>query len=201
MAFEGRNFNREWPRINANSDLNHKLFPALIALPSLNHSKIAASAADGKSSSKLNLIQIALVGKIMRTSIILLMVCLLAGCVTGPRYANTRSQDAATLVGNTKSPVTIEVTAIDGAVAPDAPIYYLTPGLHRLSITLSDRSRWGYAETDIVVGANKNYRIDADRYYVYSFTAQIVDMISGEVVSSIVTTQVGTLVNQAHFLN
>jgi len=173
----------------------------LIALPSLNHSKIAASAADGKSSSKLNLIQIALVGKIMRTSIILLMVCLLAGCVTGPLYADTRSQDAATLVGNTKSPVTIEVTAIDGAVAPDAPIYYLTPGLHRLSITLSDRSRWGYAETDIVVGANKNYRIDADRYYVYSFTAQIVDMISGEVVSSIVTTQVGTLVNQAHFLN
>ncbi len=127
----------------------------------------------------------ALLDKIMRTSIILLlpMVFLLAGCATGPRYPNTHAQDAATLVENPKSPAQIEVVAIDGAIAPDAPVYYLAPGLHRLSIVLDDRTRYGSAEVNIFVGANKNYRIDAEVYRLYLLTLQIVDMASGAIVS------------------
>jgi hypothetical protein len=135
----------------------------------------------------------ALVGKIVRTSIILPLVCLLAGCATGP---NAHVRDAATLVANTQPQVRIRVATIDGTDAPDASIYYLAPGPHHLSITLWGLSHWESTEAEIIVGANKHYRIDAKVRGPDSFTAQIIDITSGAVVSSMPVTLEGSVVTR-----
>ena len=130
----------------------------------------------------------------MRTSIILLIVCLFAGCATGP---NAHVRDAATLVANrpiTQSQVGIKVATIDGSDAPDTSIYYLAPGLHHLSITLWGLSHWESAEAEVIFGANKHYRIDVEVHSPDSFTAEIIDITSGAVVSSMPITLEGSVV-------
>jgi hypothetical protein len=133
----------------------------------------------------------------MRNPVMLLMACLLVGCVAGPPYANTRTQDAATLVGTDKSegagmPVLIDT--IDGATAQNPP-FYLTPGSHHLSLHIENprmneeglsggRADEQQMEMDVFVAANGSYRLtgfvaDSGSFYV----VQLIDVASGSVCS------------------
>jgi hypothetical protein len=124
----------------------------------------------------------------MRPSIFLLITLLLAGCSIGPRYANTRVPGVATLVENTEFPVSVEVEMIDGGIAPKAP-FYLVPGSHHLSIGLSTGHLIASADADIVVHADKNYRLDVLKQIhglvgYAPLVLRIVDAESGETVYS-----------------
>jgi hypothetical protein len=125
----------------------------------------------------------------MRTSIVRLIFFLLVGCATGSRYDNAQTQDAAMLVANSaswgsfqfKGGMLIKIEKIDRATAPEAPLY-LAPGAHRLIIWLGDRwNNQALVEANIVVGANKSYRVDASKNDRL-FTLQIIDVASGTTV-------------------
>jgi hypothetical protein len=122
----------------------------------------------------------------MRPSIVLLITLLLAGCSTGPRYANLRTPGAATLAENPESPIVAEIQMIDGAIAPKTPLY-LTPGFHRLSIWLTCGGSNASPDVDVTVEANRSYRLDvlagrAPTLEIASLALRIVDMESGKIV-------------------
>jgi hypothetical protein len=133
----------------------------------------------------------------MRNPVVLLIVFLLVGCATGPRYANTQTQDTATLVGTGESnggEGQVWIDAIDGATAPSPPLY-LTPGRHHLSLHMENSQMTEgqttegqldeqQMEMDVFVYANASYRLngfvaESGLFYV----VQLIDEASGSVIS------------------
>ena len=135
----------------------------------------------------------------MRNPVTPLMAFLLVGCATGPPYANTQTQDAATLVGTSESiggETPVWVDAIDGAVAPASPLF-LAPGTHHLSVHLENRpmEKMGMSdgqadeqplEMDVLVKSNESYRLAA---YVGdnggSYLVQLIEQASGSVCAQV----------------
>jgi hypothetical protein len=117
------------------------------------------------------------------------IIALLSGCATDPRYANTQTQDATTIVASSDGQenaqsgagMQVEIEKIDGAIAPEPPLY-LAPGFHHLTLRLTDHlNNQAIVTTSIIVETNQAYRVEASREG-RSFTIQVIDVASGETV-------------------
>jgi hypothetical protein len=135
----------------------------------------------------------------MRNPVVPLIAFLLVGCTSVPPYANTKAQDAATLVGpddSNRAGKLVWIDTIDGAMAPKPPLY-LTPGRHHLSLNLDNSQMYEgglnegetneqQLEMDVFFEANGSYRLtgfvaESGQFYV----VQLVDEASGSVCSQI----------------
>jgi hypothetical protein len=119
----------------------------------------------------------------------LVVMVLLSGCAVGPRYDNTRTPDATTIVGSSDTPekplseggTLVKIEKVDEAIAPKPPLY-LAPGFHHLTLRLTDYlNNQSIVRTSIVVGQNKSYRVDASKEDQL-IIVQIIDMETGETI-------------------
>jgi hypothetical protein len=116
-------------------------------------------------------------------------MALLPGCATGPRYANTPTLDATTIVEGgvsqdqlqSEGAMLVKVDKVDGAIAPELPLY-LAPGFHNLTLRLNDRlNKQAIVSTSIFVGAKQSLRVEASKEGQL-YIIQIIDAASGETV-------------------